>query len=126
VAPGRDLGGGRDVRLVGERRGVEHDRAEPEPHGLVDEFRLGRVVEVDRDGHLRGARDGEGACADRAEAAVVADAVLADLQDDGSTRPFRPRGDRLGMLEADHVEGPRADPAAGGGGDDLAGSRRVA
>ena len=57
VAVRGQLGRQRDVRVVVERRAVEHDGREAEVDCFVNEFDGLRVVEVDGDRELRGAGD---------------------------------------------------------------------
>jgi hypothetical protein len=80
------------------------------------------VVEVHRDRNIgRGghrARSGQ----DRLHATVMeADRVLADLQDDRGADALCRLGDRLGMLESDHVEGRQPGAVTVGGADEFCG-----
>jgi hypothetical protein len=61
--------------------------------------------------HRSRARDGGAGPAQRAKYAVVSDTVLADLKDHGRTGGLSAGHDRLGVLNADDVEG--ANAAAG-------------
>src|SRR5512132_1868300 len=84
---GDDLGRGGDVRRIGEARPVEHHRGEAEPHRLVHQLRRPGMVEVDGHGGGRVPGEREGRQGDRLEPAVVADRVLADLEDHRGVGP---------------------------------------
>ena len=63
------------------------------------------MVELDGHGHGRLPGDRQGGQGDRLEPAVVANRVLADLEDHRGVGPFGTGHDGLPVLELDHVEG---------------------
>ncbi len=114
VGPLGDGSRDRHVLVVGQRAAVEHDRAESEGDGLVDELGALGVIEVHRDRRRCSAGDREGRHRDRLEAPVIVGAVLRDLQDHGQVRCLRGAHEPLGGLEVDHVERADADAACCG------------
>jgi hypothetical protein len=105
VTPPGDSGRSADVLVVGQGRRVVHDRSDAQAVGLPDQIGAGDVVQVQRHRHRRRARDGGAGPAQRAECAVVGNAVLAELKDHGRAGGFSTGHDRLGVLDADDVEG---------------------
>src|SRR5262245_33785086 len=82
------------------------------------------MVQVQRHWHSRRARDCGAGPAQRSERAMVGDTVLADLKDNGRAGGFSAGDDRLGVLNADDVEGADAAARRRGWRDDLFHLRR--
>ncbi|GAO12238.1 hypothetical protein TPA0598_10_02080 [Streptomyces lydicamycinicus] len=118
MAPGGEVGGGGDVLLVRKSGGVHHDGPHPGGDALTDEVRIGDVVEVDRDPGRGALGEGERGTGDGQQAAVVADAVLADLKDQWDTGALGGGDERLGGLQMDDIEGRGTGPRLTRGVDD--------
>ena len=108
-----DPAGRRDVVGEVELRPVVHHGSEAAVDRQQSELGILGVVEVHGDGRRRCGRHCECRQRDRFECAVIADAVLGDLEDHRQARCLRCAGERFGCLEVDDVE--RADTAVGGG-----------
>ena len=121
---GRELRRRPDVLVVGQGRGVDHDRHDAgDAHRLAGERRRPHVVEMHRDRHGRvgGERDARGH--ERGERAAMPHRVLRDLQQRRRARRLGTGADALGVLEPDHVEGADRPTVAHRGGHEVCGAR---
>ena len=114
-APARDGRRRRDVLVVAEVRGVDHQRRDAVLRGRARRRREQRgvleVVEVQPDGDRRRLRELVAGREQRAGATrAVPDRVLADLQQPRRPGTLEPGDDALGVLERDDVEHRTACP----------------